>query len=156
MFQAGKGAATHRTAARVLAAALCVAAFAAPVVSSRAWADDPKPAAPEDDKLKTLLRTRLEVAQALYDLRMLQFKAGRVASDQLVAAGKQLFKSQLDLAEKKEERVSACEKNLERWTTIKQMADAQFNAGKLDPADHKQVEYERVEAEIILEQEKAK
>jgi outer membrane protein TolC len=146
----------RRAAVRAFGIGLCLAVLAASAAGSRAWADDAKPEGQDDDKLKTLLRTRLEVAQNIYNLRMEEYKAGKIAPDGLLEAGKQLFKSQLDLAEKKEDRVAACQKNLERWTQMKNMADTKYNAGLLTKADVQEVEYERLEAEILLEKEKAK
>ena len=132
--------------------AACLALFAGAAPTVRA---DEKAPAPED-KLKKLLQARLEAAQKVCDVRVAEYQAGRVAFESVAAAEKQLLTAQLELSDKKEDRVAACEKNLEFCTEIKKMAAARLKAGQGSPADDLQAECERLEAEILLEREKAK
>jgi outer membrane protein TolC len=141
----------RRATVRAFGIGLCLVLAA----GSLARADDAKPDAKDGDKLLKLLQARVDAAQKLCDLRMEQYKAGRIGIEQVAAAGKRLCTAQLALTEKKESRVSICEKNLELCTTIKQLADQRHNAGVGSAADVEQAEYERLEAEILLEREKA-
>ena len=94
---------------------LCVLAVGAALAAAgAARGDDPKPPAKGDDAVQKLLRARLEAAQDSYNFRLEQYRAGRLDIAQLEGAARRLFTAELELLDKKEDRVSACQKNLER------------------------------------------
>ena len=76
--------------------------------------EGPKPPAADEGNLKRLFRAKAEAARKLYDLRVAQYRIGVAGFEGVAAAGRQLIAAELRLLDKKEDRVSACEKNLER------------------------------------------
>ena len=125
------------------------------VAEKKADGDAPAPAK-EGDALKKLLQARLEAAQKVYDVRMEEFKTGRITTDPLLAAQKQLLMAELDMQDKKEDRVAVCQKNVERATEAKKLAETSQKAGLGSAADALQAEYELRDAEVLLEREKMK
>ena len=105
-------------ASRVLFVLAVGAALAA---AGAARGDDPKPPAKGDDAVQKLLQARLEAAQDSYNLRLEQYRAGRLDIAQLEGAARRLFTAELELLDKKEDRVSACQKNLERCAMVKEL-----------------------------------
>lgn len=119
-------------------------------------ADDPQPPAKDEAKLHELLQARLEAAQKAYKVRMAQYAAGAQGFDQLEAAERRIFTAELELLDKKEDRVSACEKNLERCAAVKEYAERKLKTGFGGMADVADAEYDRLDAAVLLEREKIK
>ena len=117
--------------------------------------DDPPPAK-DDDVLPKLLQARLEAAQKIYDVRLKEYQAGKATGDLLIQAQKQLLMAELDMRDKKADRVAICEKNRDRGAFAKKLADARREAGHGGLADALQAEYELRDAEVLLEREKRK
>ena len=69
---------------------------------------------------------------------------------------RRLFTAELELLDKKEDRVSACQKNLERCTMVKELAETRNKAGLGGAAEVADAEYDRLDAAILLEREKAR
>jgi outer membrane protein TolC len=124
-------------------------------LTAGARGDEPKPGK-DADKLKTLLQERYEAATTLYKLRMEEFKAGRGDVEALARAGTQLTTADVERSEKKEDRVAAYEANLQRVTEFKKICEAKVKVGTGTGGDLAQAEYDRLNAEILLEREKAK
>jgi outer membrane protein TolC len=136
-------------AAPLLALALVLAA-----VPAVAQADDQP--AQDGEALKKALQARYDAAQRVYNARMQQFQAGSIGTDVLFAAQKQLLQAELDLRDKKDDRVTVCQKNVDRAAEARKIADLQHQAGKLSMADYLQADYELQDAKVLLEREKMK
>ena len=119
--------------------------------------DKPKEEKPKDDaKVKKLLQDLLQAANEEYKVRMQAYLNGTTTSEQLAGAARRVMTAELERSEKKEDRVTACETYLQRTTEVAKRAMASFKAGQAAQADAMQAEYYRLEAEIMLEREKAK
>jgi hypothetical protein len=121
----------------------------------KARQEEPKPSARDDEKLNKLLGDRLKAARIVYDEREKQYSSGKTTLDLLREAGQLLVTAQLDASEKKEDRVAACKQNVERLTRFKGIADARLKAGPIQFREVSQWEYYRLDAEILLERERA-
>jgi hypothetical protein len=150
MFPNRLNARTGAVVAGVLVSSVGLAVMALLTASAKSRGDEPKPPAKDEGKLKKLLQARLEVAQKIYDAGVQSFAARNDDPQLLIEPGRQLLAAQLDFFEKKEDRVSACEKHLENC--------AAWRDGLIKKDDEYglQVECYRLEAEILLEREKAK
>jgi RNA polymerase sigma factor (sigma-70 family) len=107
-------------------------------------------------QLKELLQARRDAAQQQALARMDEFQAGRGTLDICLEANRLLLKAELELSEKKEDRIKAHERYLERIAWMFEVNTARFNDGKISIADHSQTMYFRLEAEIDLLREKAR
>jgi hypothetical protein len=111
---------------------------------------------PDDGELKKLLQARFEAAQKVYDSKMHLFQTGRISMDMVYAALKQLVKAELEVHDKKEDRVAACQKLVDRAADVKKIVQGKFEAGNVADFDVQQAEYELLDAKILLEREKMK
>jgi RNA polymerase sigma factor (sigma-70 family) len=119
--------------------------------------EKPKEDKPKDDaKVKKLLQDMVQAAKEEYKLRTQRYLSGVSTSEQLAGASRRVLTAELEWSEKKEERVKACEEYLQRTTEVAKHAKAGADAGQATQADAVQAEYYRLEAEIMLEREKAK
>jgi uncharacterized protein (TIGR03067 family) len=119
--------------------------------------EKPKEDKPKDDaKVKKLLQDMVQAAKEEYKLRTQRYLSGVSTSEQLAGASRRVLTAELEWSEKKEERVTACEEYLQRTTEVAKHAKAGADAGQATQADAVQAEYYRLEAEIMLEREKAK
>ncbi|HVS36986.1 MAG TPA: transglutaminase domain-containing protein, partial [Gemmataceae bacterium] len=125
------------------------------LAAANAGGDAPAPAK-DEDALKKLQQAKLEAAQKLVQLRTAEYQAGKIALDPLFAAEKELATTELDMQDKKEDRVALCQKIVDRAQEIKQIAEKRLDAGLGSPADVLQAEYELLDAQIHLEREKRK
>jgi hypothetical protein len=123
------------------------------VAENKAEGDAP---APEGDDLKKLLEARLDAAKKVYDARLQQFQAGKIAPDLVFMAQKQLLMAELEVRDKKEDRVAACQKNVDRAADARKIADLKAQAGTISADGLAQAEYELLDAKILLEREKMK
>ena len=108
------------------------------------------------EKLKELYKARQEAAKQNAAGRMEEFVAGRGTLDILLEAQVLLLRAELALAEKKEDRIKAHERNLAEMTEIKKIQQGRFDTGRLARMDLSQAEFFRLEAEIELLREKMK
>jgi RNA polymerase sigma factor (sigma-70 family) len=126
-------------------------------VEAAAAKDKPKEDKPKDDaKVKKLLQDLYQAANEEYRLRKQRYLNGVDTSEQLAGAARRVLTAELERSEKKEDRVTAYEAYLERVTDTAKRVKARFDAGQMTQADAKEAEYYRLEAEIMLEREKAK
>ena len=112
---------------------------------------------PKDNaKVKKLLQDLLDTANDEYRMREQAFRHGTAPLDQLAGAARRILTAELERSENKEGRVKACEEYLQRITEVAKHAMASSKAGQATQADALEAEYYRLEAEIMLEREKAK
>lgn len=113
-------------------------------------------AAAPKKQMKELLQARREAAALQAKARMQEFVAGRGTLDIAFESLRSLLKAELDLSETKEDRIKARERYLEYMEVIRKINRVRFDTGKISIADMAQTDYNRVEAEIDLECEKAR
>jgi RNA polymerase sigma factor (sigma-70 family) len=110
------------------------------------------------EALRKLLQERRDMAEQ--ELKTLfefyKIGAGNVTTDLLLGSSKRLLKSELELSEKKEARLAAHARHLKLATTFAERSKAMHKTGRIAPAGLSLAEYERLDAEIELEREKAR
>ncbi len=112
---------------------------------------------PNDDaKVKKLLQDLLQAAKEEYRLRKEVYLAGNSTVESLTDSARRVLTAELEGSEKKEDRVAACEAYLRQATEAAKMTKVKVEGGRASYADAAQAEYYRLEAEIMLEREKAK
>jgi RNA polymerase sigma factor (sigma-70 family) len=117
----------------------------------------PKEDKPKDDaKVKKLLQDMVQAAKEEYKLRNLAYLNLTASAEPLAGAARRILTAELEQSEKKEDRVKACEEYLQRITEVAKRAMDVYKTGQATQADAIQAEYYRLEAEIMLEREKAK
>jgi RNA polymerase sigma factor (sigma-70 family) len=121
--------------------------------------DKPKDdaAKPKDDaKVKKLLADWCDVTKEELDARMQEFTAGKIIPDLALSAAQRLFKAEVERSETRVDRLAAYEAYLRRITDVATIANTKLEAGKIAIADLAEANSYRLEAEILLEREKAK
>jgi uncharacterized protein (TIGR03067 family) len=119
--------------------------------------DKPKEDKPKDDaKVKKLLQDMVQAAKEEYKLREQAYLNLTASPEPLAGAARRILTAELEQSEKKEDRVKACEEYLQRTTDVAKRAMNVYKTGQATQADALQAEYYRLEAEIMLEREKAK
>ena len=119
--------------------------------------EKPKEDKPKDEaKVKKLARDLYQAANEEYRMRQQQFRNGTATTEQLAGAVRCVLTAGLERSEKKEERVAVCEGYLQRMTDVAKQAKLAADVGQKTQADALEAEYYRLEAEIMLEREKAK
>jgi hypothetical protein len=119
--------------------------------------EKPKENKPKDDaRVKKLVRNLYQAAEEEYRMRELAYRSGTATTEQLAGAARRVLTAGLERSENKEERVTVCEGYLQRMTDAAQNAKIGADAGQKTQADALEAEYYRLEAEIMLEREKAK
>jgi len=119
--------------------------------------DKPKEDKPKDDaKVKKLLQDMVQAAKEEYKLREQAYLNLTASPEPLAGAARRILTAELEQSEKKEDRVKACEEYLQRITGVAKHAMNFYKTGQATQADAMQAEYYRLEAEIMLEREKAK
>ncbi len=74
----------------------------------------------------------------------------------VIEGSSRLLKAELELSNKKADRVAAHERHLKWVTAGAKETKESYDVGRSNQADYAQAEYERLNAEIELEREKAK
>ena len=150
MFTASGGWLSGR-GARLLVLLLAVVALAA----SPATGQEQKEGA---GRLKTLLKEKRDALRDLVKTFETQVNAGRLAFNApgFLEATRQLFQTELELADKPEDRVALCETYLKRMRAAEQAATKIFENGRLTAADVTQLKVARIDAEIQLTRERMK
>jgi RNA polymerase sigma factor (sigma-70 family) len=119
--------------------------------------DKPKEDKPKDDaKVKKLLEDLCQAAKEEFRARKQQYLAGATTQEALAGSARRVLTAELERSEKKEDRVTACEEYVQQATEIAKITKAKLEAGTGAAADMAEAEYYRLEAEIMLEREKAK
>ncbi len=107
-------------------------------------------------ELKEVLQARREAAQELVNARIEEFLAGRSPLDLVVEAQRLLLRAELEISEKKEDRMKALERHLEFEVLLHKFNKIRYEARKIGPADYARSNYTLQEAEIELLREKAR
>lgn len=135
----------------------------------------PKPENPSEEKDKTgprkiiadlnsdarmlkLLKERHEKAKQEVEVRYQKFRAGvqDATLDLVLASYKRLRKTELELSRNKADRLTAHEEHVKRTKEISEICKRKHEVGRMSLADFAQAVYERLDAEIELEREKAR
>jgi hypothetical protein len=106
--------------------------------------------------LKKLLQDWREAAETEFRMRKQVYLTGNSSVEPLTGSARRLLTAALEQSEKKEERVAAYEEYLQQITELARVAKVRLDAGHMATADAAEAEYHRIEAEIMLEREKAK
>jgi outer membrane protein TolC len=114
----------------------------------------PKLPAKPSEKLQALLKARLEAAKTEVDARNKEFEAGRGTLVFIFDASKRLLQAELEVSDKKSDRLAAYEAFLKLAKEIEETNKQRFDDGKIPVQDLAQATYYRLEAEIWLEREK--
>ncbi|HXG08981.1 MAG TPA: RNA polymerase sigma factor [Gemmataceae bacterium] len=115
----------------------------------------PEPPVRAQEKLQGLLKARLQAAKTEVETRTQEFQAGRCRLDIMLAALERLLRAELEMSDRKADRITAYQGNLTRLKQIEDTCQALFQAGRLGTSDMAQATYARLEAEILLERAKA-
>ncbi len=108
-------------------------------------------------KLKDLLKKKADVARQDFEGRKRRvYDAGGSDVATLVLPAMRLLEAELAMSEGRAERVAACEAHLGRVREIEQRTVGMVKAALIAPVERLTAEYYRLDAEIRLEQEKAK
>ncbi len=110
----------------------------------------------DDAKVKKLLDDWCEVTKVELDARMQEFQAGKIVQTPVLSAAQRLFKAEVERSKTKADRLAAYEDYLRRITDVAGLAKKKLEAGKIAIADVDETESYRLEAEFLLEREKAK
>lgn len=111
--------------------------------------------APASDAIVALKKERLAAA-AEYNAREQDFLAGRGTLEFLLTASHRLLVSQLELTADRAEQLKVYSEHQQRLLKIEKVNKERLDAGLIPIEDYESSRYHRVEAEIWLEQAKAK
>ncbi len=118
--------------------------------------DTPSPESQRSEKEQKLLQDWADVAKKAFELRKKYFEQGHTDIEPCIGAAHRLLAAELAAAAAKADRVAAYQAHLDRITDIERIVKLKFAAGKIADADMADAEYYHIEAEILLEREKAK
>jgi RNA polymerase sigma factor (sigma-70 family) len=107
------------------------------------------------EKMKSLLKARLDAATTELKARHVEYCAGRGVLESLIASSRRLLDAERDLSTKKADRIAAWEGHLQRMQQTYLTNLERFNTGRITTQDLKVAEYYRLDAEIGLERAKA-
>jgi RNA polymerase sigma factor (sigma-70 family) len=121
-------------------------------------ADEARKEAEAADKMRRLLKARVDAARQEWEDRMKLLQDGRDGDrlDVLGAASRRLLVAQRELSENKADQIAAWEAHLDRMKGVEEIAKGRFEAGTLSRPNHALAQYYRLDAEIGLERAKAK
>lgn len=116
------------------------------------------------ERVKELLKQQREEAEKELKIRYELYRDGAnepgmsspITLTQLISISKRLLKPELELCEKKADRLAAYEKHVELTKEIVKITEAQYKVDRLSAAALAQARYEQLDAEIALEREKAR
>jgi RNA polymerase sigma factor (sigma-70 family) len=117
--------------------------------------DRAQPNAKVDDKLKELLKERLETAKAELEPRMKAFHEGRGTLDILLGASLRVLQAERELSDKKADQVAALKAHAERMQQFEKVVQGWVDAGRVAIWDLQEVKFYRLEAEIWLARAKS-
>jgi len=107
-------------------------------------------------KVKKLLQDWCDTARLEYQARKQELEAGKIVVGPVADSSRRLLKAELERADKKEDRTAAYEAYYQRAAEATMTVKLKWTAGKSATADVAQAESYRLEAEVMLEREKAK
>lgn len=124
--------------------------------------DDPysriRPSKPpaNNDKVKELLRQRLEIFRSIESLTRPAVKAGGISTEELIKATRNVLNAELELCDTDEERIVILEKLVELAKTAEGTRQQMFKANRIALSDALPYALDRLQAEIDLERVKAR
>jgi hypothetical protein len=124
--------------------------------SSAQQKEDRAKPGPANERLAKLLQARLEAANTEVDARHKEFQAGRGTLDIFLEACLRRLVARQELARGPDDHAAALEEHLKLMRDVHRMNAARFRAERVAITDFKYTEYALLEAEIWLEQAKAK
>jgi hypothetical protein len=113
-------------------------------------------AAPQDSRLKDLLKERLALAKEFAVQTETGYKTGSVPMTQLLLAKEAVFKAELDLCESDKERLAVLEKMVALTKEHEEVVAKMIQSGGLPNRALVEAKLKRLEAEIALERPKPK
>jgi RNA polymerase sigma factor (sigma-70 family) len=134
-------------------------------VATQPWADahaqekPPAPAAGDDaaKRMTKLLQERRDAAQVAFTFYMKRIETGQGTADSdFCAAALRLHESEMALCHSRAERIAACEAHLKRMREMDAIVRALSDAGQIHQAAAALGRYQRIDAEIRLEQAKVR
>jgi hypothetical protein len=122
------------------------------------WAGSPRPRAeaPEESKLKALLKERLATLQAAAAQTDKQYKTGTAAVAEIMEARRAVRDAELELCDTDKERLAVLEKMLEEARAFEKVVAQQVDAGMAPPNSGFKAKADRLQIEIALERLKGK
>jgi hypothetical protein len=110
------------------------------------------------DAMQKLLKERRDRAEVEAKERYGKYRAGAqdATLDQTIASSKRLLKAELELSAKKADRLVAHVRHVGLMKDIAEIVKAKYDAGRVSEGDYARSEYERLDAEIAFEREKAR
>jgi outer membrane protein TolC len=115
-----------------------------------------KQSSEEMAKLKVLLQERAEALREAFRIRFEEYKVGRATLEGILEIEKELGTAELELAEKREERISILENNVKIQKAIEALTKEKYDAGRITMAAVALSKAARLEAEIVLQRERMK
>jgi hypothetical protein len=147
---------TKQKTVYVVLLTLGVLGTVAGLMAYRSFAAEAAPGSKErEDRLQPLLQARLDAAKEELESRKLEFEAGRGTLDILLGAARRTLHAQKELSAKKADQIAALEAYQEVTKYIEETVKKWSDAGRVAIHDHKEAQYYRLEAEIMLERAKA-
>jgi hypothetical protein len=117
----------------------------------------PKPAALQEKKGPTERdRALAKAAEDQYTIRWKEYLAGKTVTDFVLPWSVNWLKAQLKLCDKKADVIAAYEAHLERMKQVEDAGKQKFEAGAVAGSQYYQATYYRIEAEIWLEEARAR
>jgi RNA polymerase sigma factor (sigma-70 family) len=107
-------------------------------------------------RMQTLLTERHAAARTEVRTRYEQFVAGRGTLDIFVGASGRLLEAERDLYPTRKDQAAAWLRHVQRLTEVEKIVKAHFEAGKASLADHAQITFFVLSAEIGLERAQEK
>jgi RNA polymerase sigma factor (sigma-70 family) len=118
-------------------------------------APNPKAEAGRGGRLPELLKKRRDTAHEEFAYRKKEWEVGKLTDQNLLfGAALRLLDAELALSTGRAAQNAACKAHLTRMQELGRIYSAQFEAGKLGPADRAMAEYYILDAEIRLERVK--
>ena len=113
------------------------------------------PADKHNARIVDLIKAKRDAVAESLRLRLQQIEAGRGTIEDLYLSSKRLADAELELQEKKADRIAALEAHFKRMKDNEEMMKLRFEAGQATGQDFAMARYYRYEAELALEREKA-
>ncbi len=106
------------------------------------------------EKLKTLLKDRLEAIRTATQARWQDFLAGRGMLELLFRASAQLRDAELEMSPKRADQIAALEAHWKRMKKSEEINKNRFDSGRIPVQEYEHSRYHRLDAEIQLERAK--
>ncbi len=133
------------------------------IIAALPWAAQDATGQPADKDLQlNLKKSLLDAARKAYEVAVLLDKNGpvdpcyRFSAERFAQWSRRWLDAQLDLASTNDTRIAAYREHLDRMRELAQKVKAAFKGGDLNGFEVAASEYHRIQAELWLEQAKAK